>query len=118
MALLHRNSLTKDDIPKIPVTGPRGRLLKGDVLAYVGAISKEGPANIESIVDRLSHLDLSNIKVKQAPAPTPEKETAGDKKAAASAKPIMSETDIQIEVCLEKLMKFQNEVQGKNLSVS
>lgn len=110
MALLHRNNLTKDDIPKISATGPRGRLLKGDVLAYVGTINKESPSAIESVIEKLAHLDLSNIKVKQAPVPKKE-DAVKSKKGALPVQPL--ETDIQIEVSLEKLSKFQSQVQAQ-----
>jgi len=113
MALLHRNNLAKEDISQIPATGPRGRLLKGDVLAYVGSISKDGPAALESMIDKLGCLDLSNIKVKQAPALAPEKETTTGKQPAAPAKPPVVEINIEVEVSLDKLIKFQTEVQSK-----
>ena len=100
----------KEDILKIPTTGPRGRLLKGDVLAYVGKISKSGPAEVEAMVAKLAHLDLSNIKIRKAPAPEALKKDAEAKK---DVKPIPVETDIQVEVSLENLSKFQAEVQGK-----
>lgn len=59
------------EVSKITPTGPGGRLLKGDVLAYVGAISASAPAAVSSLFDRLSHLDLSNIKVAPPKEPAP-----------------------------------------------
>ncbi|KAF8433419.1 pyruvate dehydrogenase protein x component [Terfezia claveryi] len=109
MALLHRNNLTKEDIPQIPATGPRGRLLKGDVLAYIGSISKDAPATLEFMIHKLAHLDLSNIKVKQAPAPAPV--PSAGKGQSTSAKPPVVETDIQVEVSLDRLFKVQSAVQ-------
>ncbi|KAF8422426.1 hypothetical protein EV426DRAFT_168823 [Tirmania nivea] len=113
MALLHRNNLSKEDISQIPATGPRGRLLKGDVLAYIGSISKDSPAALESMIDKLAHLDLSNIKVKQATAPASalEREAAAEKKPAAPEKPPVVETDIQVEISLDRLSKVQSQVQ-------
>ena len=84
-------------------------MLKGDVLAYLGSISKDGPATLESMIDKLAHLDFSNIKVKQAIAPV----LAAEKKPAAPEKPLVVETDIQVEVSLDRLSKVQSEVQGK-----
>ncbi|KAF8477168.1 mitochondrial pyruvate dehydrogenase protein x component-like protein [Kalaharituber pfeilii] len=117
LGLLKLYKLTQDDIPKIPASGPRGRLLKGDVLAYVGAINKESPVQVEAIIDKLSHLDLSNIKIRQTvapiPAPIPKngKVDAEKKSKEAPSKPILIETDVQLEVSLEKLSKFQKEIQ-------
>lgn len=58
--LVHQNNLNVEDIPS---TGPNGRLLKGDVLAFMDKISASYPKELASRVTTLSHLDLSNIKV-------------------------------------------------------
>jgi pyruvate/2-oxoglutarate dehydrogenase complex dihydrolipoamide acyltransferase (E2) component len=88
--LLTLNGLPKEEADKIPATGPGGRLLKGDVLAYIGQIENSYPSELASRFTKLSHLDLSNIKVmakKEAP-----------KKTAAEA-PVVVE-DLPIEVAL------------------
>lgn len=64
--LLHKHNLKAEDIPS---TGPTGRLLKGDVLAYLNEISSSAPSEIASKIAKLSHLDLSNIKPAAKPAP-------------------------------------------------
>jgi pyruvate/2-oxoglutarate dehydrogenase complex dihydrolipoamide acyltransferase (E2) component len=51
----------------ITATGPQGRLLKGDILAHVGSISSNVIQNLEKILEKKQHLDLSNIKVQQPP---------------------------------------------------
>lgn len=62
--LLHQNNISADDaISKIPASGPNGRLLKGDVLAYIGQIKKESVASIAKFIRSREHLDLSNIKL-------------------------------------------------------
>lgn len=62
--LLHQNNISADDaISKIPASGPNGRLLKGDVLAYVGDIKKDAVASIAKFIKSREHLDLSNIKL-------------------------------------------------------
>lgn len=61
--ILRVNGLAKEEADKIPATGPNGRLLKGDVLAYVGAISDAYPSQLAKRFKTLSHLDLSKIKV-------------------------------------------------------
>lgn len=71
-ALVTQHGLDESAIRRITPTGPGGRLLKGDILAYVGAINASTPANLSSLFDRLSHLDLSNIKV-AAPKEAPKK---------------------------------------------
>ncbi|KAF4261763.1 hypothetical protein CNMCM8812_001451 [Aspergillus fumigatus] len=66
--LLHEKGIPESEIPKIPASGPKGRLLKGDVLAYIGAIPADYPSSQASRLEKLSHLDLSNIKI-AAPQP-------------------------------------------------
>ncbi|KAB2574253.1 Pyruvate dehydrogenase complex protein X component [Lasiodiplodia theobromae] len=73
---LRANGLSKEDADKIPATGPNGRLLKGDVLAYAGKLSESAYAsNLSKILAEKAHLDLSNIKAVQpkpsAAAPAP-----------------------------------------------
>lgn len=65
---------------KIPHTGPQGRLLKGDVLAFVGAIQKDIPKALSDIIVKKTKLDLSNV-VKQAPAPKDAKPALPSKSA-------------------------------------
>lgn len=74
--LLHQNHMTEEDaIGKIPATGPSGRLLKGDVLAYLGLISKDSLNAVTSNIKGTQHLDLSNIKAK-APQAAPSADKA------------------------------------------
>ncbi|TKA25013.1 hypothetical protein B0A54_17188 [Friedmanniomyces endolithicus] len=65
--LLHLNGMTAADADSIPSSGPNGRLLKGDVLAHLGRINKEHPAQITARLLKLAHLDLSNIQLAAAP---------------------------------------------------
>ena len=47
ISLVHSNHLTDEEVAKIPATGPNNRLLKGDVLAFLGSI-KSGYASAQS----------------------------------------------------------------------
>jgi hypothetical protein len=64
--LLHENNISREDALKtIKASGPKGRILKGDVLAHLGKINS---CKIESITKFLiskQHLDLSNIIINQ-----------------------------------------------------
>ncbi|KAJ1335307.1 dihydrolipoamide dehydrogenase-binding protein of pyruvate dehydrogenase complex [Microdochium nivale] len=77
--LIKENGLDDAAISEMTPTGPQGRLLKGDVLAYLGSVSEQRPAEIKARFDHNSHLDLSNIKI-AAP-----RESAASKKAASAA---------------------------------
>ena len=91
--LLKTNGLSKADADKIPASGPGGRLLKGDVLAYVGKIQESYPSELADRFKKLSHLDLSNIKV------MPKKEAPAKKPAAAAEAPKVVE-ELPVEIAL------------------
>lgn len=81
--LLHENEISVEDaLEKIPASGPKGRLLKGDVLAYLGRISSESVENVAKFISLREHLDLSNIQIAQPEAPKqePKKEEVADLK--------------------------------------
>lgn len=87
--LLEVHGLPKEEADKIPATGPNGRLLKGDVLAYVGEISGSYPSEVADRFKTLSHLDLSNIKVAA-------KKEAPKKSTTSQASLAVEELDIEI----------------------
>lgn len=65
--LLLENGISKEEaLSKIEALGPKGRLLKGDVLAYVGTIERTAVSKIAEWAKSREHLDLSSI-VKAAP---------------------------------------------------
>ena len=70
-ALLHQHNLDLSTTSTIPATGPKGRLLKGDVLAHLGQIPSSYPSELSTRLSKLSHLNLSNI----TPAPPPSSQT-------------------------------------------
>lgn len=103
--LLKENGLPKEEADKIPATGPNGRLLKGDVLAYLGRIEESYAKQQSERIGKLAHLDLSNIKI-AAPKPTP-------KEAAAEAPaPVAEEPNVQISLPLsfEAVVECQTRV--------
>lgn len=91
--LMKTNGLSKADADKIPASGPGGRLLKGDVLAYIGKIQESYPSELADGFKKRSHLDLSNIKV------MPKKEAPAKKPAAAVEAPKAAK-DLPVEVAL------------------
>ena len=107
--LLKANGLAKEDADKIPASGPNGRLLKGDVLAYVGKISKDYPAESAARFTKLSHLDLSNIQL-AAPAPPPQAEKAAPA-AAAPAVEQPKQTEVALPISLTAVIATQQRVQ-------
>ncbi|KAK2593138.1 pyridoxine biosynthesis protein [Conoideocrella luteorostrata] len=105
--LVHQNGLDKEEVSKIKPTGPNGRLLKGDVLAHLGSIKPESPAAVSSRFEKLSHLDLSNIKVaEKKPAPAALK---GDDKATEAPK--IQPMEINVPVSMAKVVEVQHRIQ-------
>lgn len=105
--LLHVNGLSAADANSIPATGPGGRLLKGDVLAYLGKISKDAPAIASARLEKLSHLDLSNIQLAKKAEAKPENKQV--EKAAELELP--KETEIAMPISLTSVIATQKRVQ-------
>ncbi|ORY69828.1 biotin-requiring enzyme [Pseudomassariella vexata] len=106
--LIKEHKLDESAISEITPTGPQGRLLKGDVLAYLGAISKGRPSEIEARFNHNAHLDLSNIKLAKPAAAPPAKKT--DKPAAAEF-PIPKDLLVSLPVSLAAVIEVQKKIQ-------
>jgi hypothetical protein len=108
--LLKENGLDASAANDITPTGPNGRLLKGDVLAFLGKINANTPAEVSSRFNKASHLDLSNIKVAKAPEP----KTSAKEAAPAPAAPVKSV--VTLPVSLSAVIEAQRKTQ-KTLGV-
>lgn len=67
--LMHRHNIR--DVASISATGPKGRLTKGDVLAFLGQISEVSAANLQRTVSKREKLDLSDIRYAPQNVPLP-----------------------------------------------
>ncbi|KAJ5289184.1 hypothetical protein N7478_002214 [Penicillium angulare] len=113
--LLHTTNISESEVSKIPASGPKGRLLKGDVLAYLGKIATEYPATQAAQLARLTTLDLSNIKI-AAPAPAAPVEAPAPINEEILAKPIPT-TSVAISISLAAVLSAQRKLQ-KNMGVT
>jgi len=107
--LMHENGLDLSAIDKMTPSGPNNRLLKGDVLAYLGTVASSYPAELSSKIAKLSHLDLSNIKLaapapKAAPAPVPAPEVI---KA-----PIIPDSEVAVPISMKAVIEVQRRIQS------
>lgn len=107
--LVKQNGLSESDVAKIKGTGPSGRLLKGDVLAYLGTINADTPETLSAHFEKLSHLDLSNIKV--AAPKEPKKEVAAP--VAEDAPLADLPLEINVPVSLAKVVEVQKRIEDK-----
>ncbi|KAJ0108599.1 pyruvate dehydrogenase protein x component [Diaporthe amygdali] len=104
--LLHENGIDESKVHEIPATGPKGRLLKGDVLVYVGKAKADSASKVEERFEKLAHLDLSNIKV----AAKVEKKVAQEKPAKPAA-PVLEDLQVTLPISLAQVIEVQGKVQ-------
>lgn len=107
--LIRLHNIDQSSIDKITPSGPNNRLLKGDVLAFLGQVSKSYPAQLSGKISNLSHLDLSNIRIKTPIIATP--------KTAKTTETISPTPEAM--VILEQPISFENiyEIQKKMKSI-
>ena len=104
---------------RIPASGPKGRLLKGDVLAYLGRISSAYPSTQSARISRLGHLDLSNVK----PAQSTQMLIQQSSKPRSQEKQVPGPPDREMEasISLSSVLLVQKRIQtvlGVNLPLS
>lgn len=110
--LLHENGLSSSEADKIPASGPKGRLLKGDVLGYLGRISSTYSSEQSTRITKLGHLDLSNVK----PAPSKAMALSQPSKAQAQKGPgpelEPTDTEVAIPISLSSVISVQQRIQA------
>jgi pyruvate/2-oxoglutarate dehydrogenase complex dihydrolipoamide acyltransferase (E2) component len=111
LRLLHEHRIL--DPSAIPATGPHGRLLKGDVLAYVGAIDKRSPENLRSIVERKQNLDLRHVVQTQPRSQDKELTITAARTDAGS--PLAT---LQVSVNLRPLIEFQTRISSISFALA
>ena len=106
-ALLKEHNLSSSDVSQMTPSGPKGRLIKGDVLAYIGKTSSSSYASeLGSRLEKLSHLDLSNIKI------PPPKKAAAPEKAAKEAPKEEQRTDVAVQISMKAVLEVQKRIQA------
>ncbi|KAL2865783.1 putative pyruvate dehydrogenase complex component Pdx1 [Aspergillus lucknowensis] len=107
--LLHEKGIPDSEIPKIPASGPKGRLLKGDVLAYLGLIASDYPSSQASRIEKLAHLDLSDVKIAPPPAPAAPAPAVAVEEPVAEAIPTIS---VAVSISLSRVLAAQKKLKG------
>ena len=105
--LIHEHGLDQADIDKMTPSGPNNRLLKGDVLAYLGSISSTYPTELQGKIAKLSHLDLSNIKL-APPKPAPKPAAA----AEPIPEPIIEDLEVAVPISMKAVIEVQKRIQS------
>ncbi|KAL9031163.1 MAG: hypothetical protein Q9196_000801 [Gyalolechia fulgens] len=111
-ALLQEKGIAASEADKIPASGPKGRLLKGDVLAYLGRIPKSYPSEQSTRITKLGHLDLSKIQLAPPKAAPSVSSVSKAEKATqipdAIPKP---DTEIAVSISLKSVLEVQKRIQ-------
>jgi len=103
--LLKEHKLDESAISEMIPTGPGGRLLKGDVLAYLGTVSPSRPEEIMKRFNHNSHLDLSNIKI-AVPKVAPKAE-----KAPVQEVPVPEDLLVSLPVSLAAVIEVRKKLE-------
>lgn len=113
--LLDENHISREDaINKIPATGPHGRLLRGDVLVYLGKIPASENTSIAKYIQKSSRLDLSHIellKPESTEASTNSSaDTTSEKSKPKVKEPVIIQESypINLEISYSELSSFKN----------
>ncbi len=110
--LLREKRVPSSDVDKIHASGPKGRILKGDVLAYLGSISSSYASEQSARISKLSHLDLSNIKL-AAPPNKDESPALPTRKPLAPSPPAIEEpeTEVAVSISFKAVLEVQKRIQ-------
>lgn len=114
--LLQEKGIPSSEADKIPASGPKGRLLKGDVLAYLGTISTSYASDSSKRISNLGHLDLSNVQL-AAPPESKKKATTPVPQAPPREPDAMITVSISFKAVLDVQKRIQ-ETLGITLSLS
>ncbi|KAI0388640.1 mitochondrial pyruvate dehydrogenase protein x component-like protein [Xylariaceae sp. FL0594] len=106
--LIKENKLDESAISEMTPTGPQGRLLKGDVLAYLGSISANRPEEIMKRFNHNAHLDLSNIKIAAPKEVAKKAEKAPVKEAAPIPEDLLVSLPISLAGVIEVRKKLED----------
>jgi hypothetical protein len=106
--LLRLYGLDPSAVEKMTPSGPNNRLLKGDVLAYLGSISASYPTDLSSKIAKFSRLDLSNIKIApQAPAPKADKQPP-----TLTPEPVVEDLEVALPISMKAVLEVQARIQN------
>lgn len=113
--LMGENGLDASAVEDMTPTGPNGRLLKGDVLVYLGKIKASTPADIRERFQKNSCLDLGDIKLAVRREVNEGFDTRAGKEQAAEAA-VPKDTQVSVPVLLARAVRVQKKIQ-KTLGV-
>ncbi|KAL8705761.1 MAG: hypothetical protein Q9201_001107 [Fulgogasparrea decipioides] len=109
--LLHEQGISKSEVNKIPASGPKGRLLKGDVLAYLGRIEKSYPSEQSARITKLGHLDLTEIQLTAPKEVPPAPSAPAPENAPKIPEPEPEQdTEVAVSISLKSVLEVQKRI--------
>ena len=110
--IFHENGLSSSEAEKIPASGPQGRLLKGDVLGYLGRISSTYSSEQSTRITKLGHLDLSNVKPAPSTAMAPFQRSKSEAQEAPEPELEPNDIEVAIPISLSSVISVQRRIQA------
>ena len=108
--LLREKNIPESEVDKIPPSGPKGRLLKGDVLAHIGRIPSSYSSNQSARISKLGRLDLSHVKPFHPKDASFQLPTQGFSQQTVG--PDIINTEVAIHISLSSVLSVQKRIQA------
>ena len=110
--LLHENQISRSEADTIPASGPRGRLLKGDVLGYLGRISSTYSSEQSKRISKLGRLDLGNIEAAVLKNMAPSQPSTYQTPKVPEPELVYTDTEVAIPISLSAVIAVQRRIQA------
>ena len=110
--LLYENQISRSEADTIPASGPNGRLLKGDVLGYLGRISSTYSSEQSKRISKLGRLNLGNVEPAAFKKMVSSRPSTDQTTKVPEPELVSTDTEIAIPISLSAVMSVQKRIQA------
>ena len=110
--LLYENQISRSEADAIPANGPKGRLLKGDVLGYLGRISSTYSSEQSKRISKLGRLDLGNVEPAIFNKMASSQPSTYQTTKVPEPELVSTDTEVAIPISLSAAMSVQRRIQA------
>ena len=110
--LLYENQISRSEADTIPASGPKGRLLKGDVLGYLGRISSTYSSEQSKRISKLGRLDLGNIEPAKFKNMASSQRSTYETTKVPGPDLVSTDTQVAIPISLSAVISVQRRIQA------
>ena len=110
--LLYENQISRSEADTIPASGPKGRLIKGDVLGYLGRISSTYSSEQSKRISKLGRLDLGNIEPAVLKNMAPSQPSTHQTPKVPEPELVYTDTEVAIPISLSAVISVQRRIQA------